>query len=125
MVLSSYPHQNRMREALVLYHSIVTSPYFKEIPVILFMNKADLLRKKCRSGIEVNMIKNSYPEFNGDSKDWKAVFRFIEKMFVDSCKSEDVKDEKIRTKKVYSHMVSSSYWAHSPTPTMSTLFLSY
>lgn len=96
-----------MDEALTLYHSIVTSPFFKSISVILFLNKADLLRRKCRSGLEVNMINQSYPDFKGDPTDWKAVFKFIEKMFVDTLKAPDVTDEAIRNKLVYPHMVSS------------------
>jgi len=97
-----------MREALMLYHSIVTSPFFKSISAILFLNKADLLRRKCRSGLKVNMINETYPDFTGDPTDWKAVFKFIEKMFVDTNKSPEVEDEAIRTKQVYPHMVRST-----------------
>ena len=98
--------QNRMDEALTLYHSIVTSPFFKSISVVLFLNKVDLLHRKCRSGLEVNMINQNYPDFKGDPADWKAVFKFIEKMFIDTLKEPDVKDEAIRNKLVYPHMVS-------------------
>jgi hypothetical protein len=94
-----------MQEALVLYDSIVTSPFFATISVILFLNKADLLRKKCRSGIPANMIDQSYPEFTGDPTDWKAVFRFIEKMFLETTKKPEVTDNRIRNKNIYSHMV--------------------
>lgn len=97
-----------MDEALTLYHSIVTSPFFKSISVILFLNKADLLRCKCRSGLQVNMINQNYPDFKGDPTDWKAVFKFIEKMFVDTLKTSDVTVDAIRNKQVYPHMVS---WA--------------
>ena len=93
-----------MREAQVLYHSIVTSNFFKNVPVILFLNKADLLRRKCRSGLPSQMINNYYTDFDGDPTDWKAVFRFIEKMFVGSHTEDDVVDEKIRSKSVYPHM---------------------
>lgn len=95
-----------MQEALTLYHSIVTSPFFKSISIILFLNKADLLRRKCRSGLQVNMISEWYPEFTGDPTDWKAVFKFIERMFVETVKSPEVKDVAIRNKQIYPHMVS-------------------
>lgn len=52
------------------------------------------------------MINETYPEFNGDPTDWKAVFKFIEKMFVETVKSPQVKDEAIRNKQIYPHMVS-------------------
>lgn len=95
-----------MDEALTLYHSIVTSPFFKSISVILFLNKADLLRRKCRSGLQVNMISETYPNFQGDPTDWRVVFKFIEKMFVDTLKAQDVTEPTIRNKQVYPHMVS-------------------
>lgn len=96
-----------MREALVLYHSIITSSYFRDVSVILFLNKADLLRRKCRSGQPKQLINAWFPEFpeSQDPAEWKTVFRFIEKMFLNSHTGPDVKDEKIRGKKVYAHMV--------------------
>jgi len=104
MMLREDETVNRMQEAEVLYHSIVTSPYFKAVPVILFLNKADLLRRKCRSATEAQYISNYYSDFTGDPKDWKQVFRFIEKLFMDSHRREDVKDEQIKGKKIYAHM---------------------
>lgn len=100
--------QNRLREALVLYHSIITSKVFINVPAILFLNKADLLRRKCRLVPEnaQQSIKTHFPEFQGDASDWKLVFRFIEKMFLGSHLEADVKDLKIRSKKIYAHMVS-------------------
>jgi hypothetical protein len=110
--------QNRLREALVLYHSIITSTYFREIPVILFLNKADLLRRKCRSGDTAQLITAYFPEFaiapnpggrEADPADWKQVFRFIERMFLESHLGPDVKDEKTRQKQIYAHMVRAPY----------------
>ncbi|KAL7010399.1 hypothetical protein EMMF5_000423 [Cystobasidiomycetes sp. EMM_F5] len=98
--------KNRMREAHILYSSIVTSPHFINVPVILFLNKADLLRRKCQSGVPAQMINHpdSFPEFTGDPTDWKAVFRFIESKFTRAHQGSEVTEEKIRRKKVYSHM---------------------
>ena len=114
MLCIGSPTQNRLREALVLYHSIITSTYFREIPVILFLNKADLLRRKCRSGDSAQLITAYFPEFaiapnpggrEADPADWKQVFRFIERMFLESHLGPDVKDEKTRQKQIYAHMV--------------------
>lgn len=107
-----------MREALMLYHSIVTSPFFKSISVILFLNKADLLRRKCRSGLQVNMISETYPEFTGDPTEWKTVFKFIEKMFVETVKAPDVKEPAIRNKQIYPHMVSNALDPSRPAHTI-------
>lgn len=73
-----------MSEAHQLFTSIVTSPYFRSTPIILFLNKADLLRRKCKSvATSPNQdIKLYYPGFTGDSNDWRQVFRFIENMFM-------------------------------------------
>lgn len=113
MMLREDESVNRLREALVLYHSIITSTYFREIPVILFLNKADLLRRKCRSGDSAQLITAYFPEFaiapnpggrEADPADWKQVFRFIERMFLESHLGPDVKDEKTRQKQIYAHM---------------------
>lgn len=99
----------------MLYHSIVSSPYFRTTPIMLLLNKADLLRKKCRSGVPSQMIDRWYPEFTGDPGDWKAVFRFIERMFLsqsnahtdpdpDPTKTKSKAPPPTREKRVYSHM---------------------
>ena len=91
----------------MLYHSIITSKVFLNVPAILFLNKADLLRRKCRLASEnpQQALSTHFPDFKGDSGDWKQVFRSIEKMFLGSHLEADVKDVKIRNKKIYAHMV--------------------
>ena len=98
-----------MQEALVLYSSIVTSPYFVNVPVIIFLNKADLLRAECLSGdpkqlIEHELYKPIFPDFAGNPAEWKVVFRYIEGLFTQAHRAPNIKDERIRRKKVYSHM---------------------
>ncbi|KAI1623429.1 hypothetical protein EDD37DRAFT_565077 [Exophiala viscosa] len=44
------PSANQMGEALVLFDSLVNGTWFKDKPIILFLNKIGLFRKKlCRS----------------------------------------------------------------------------
>lgn len=101
-------YQNRMREAHTLFQSIVTSKIFVEVSCILFLNKADLLRRKCASAAinKKQAISTEYSEFNGDPTDWKQVFKFIEKLFFQALQGPDVKDRRIREKRIYGHLVS-------------------
>lgn len=104
MMLREQEDQNRMKEALVLYTSIVTSQYFLNTPAILFFNKIDILRKKCKAvpSSPKQNISLYFPEYTGDPANWKEVFRFLERMFLSVHKEH--RDAKIRNKKVYSNM---------------------
>lgn len=92
----------------MLYHSIITSKVFVNVACILFLNKADLLRRKCLQAAinQKQSIVLQFPEYKGDPTDWRQVFKFIEKLFLSSNTRPEIKDERIRRKKVYSHMVS-------------------
>ena len=47
-VLREDPTQNRMKESLTLFDDIVNSPWFKNTPIILFLNKSDLFKEKIK-----------------------------------------------------------------------------
>jgi hypothetical protein len=52
---------NRMSEALTLFDSICNSPWFTSTPIILFLNKSDLLREK----LKTSPIENHFPDYTG------------------------------------------------------------
>lgn len=64
MVLFEDEKQNRMKEELELFASIVRKPEFAQTPIFLFLNKKDLFEQKLRNvGLEV-----CFPDYTqGDS----------------------------------------------------------
>ncbi|CAJ0954790.1 unnamed protein product [Ranitomeya imitator] len=55
--------ENRMRESLALFRSIMELPWFRNTPIILFLNKTDLLAEKiCFSDLGLY-----FPKFKGRS----------------------------------------------------------
>ena len=57
------PLQNRMKEALKLFGSILNNKWFLDTSVILFLNKKDLFEQKLRERPLVDV----YPEYTGNS----------------------------------------------------------
>ena len=56
--------QNRMRESLALFETIISYPWFQESSIILFMNKTDLFMEK----IERSPISTHFPGYRGEEK---------------------------------------------------------
>ncbi|KAG8454794.1 hypothetical protein GDO86_001131 [Hymenochirus boettgeri] len=64
---------NRMRESLALFRNILELPWFQDTPIILFLNKTDLLEDKvCFSD-----FANYFPKYKGPRGDSEAVKQFI------------------------------------------------
>jgi len=77
--------KNRMSESLTLFDEILHSHWFKETPIILFLNKTDLFAEKikttdlsdifhdykggCNYEYALTYIKNKFMELNKDNKD--------------------------------------------------------
>ncbi|XP_063770521.1 guanine nucleotide-binding protein subunit alpha-15 [Pseudophryne corroboree] len=65
--------ENRMRESLALFRSVMELPWFKETPIILFLNKTDLLAEKiCSSD-----LATYFPKFKGPRHDAEAATKYI------------------------------------------------
>lgn len=63
MVLFEDDKQNRMKEELELFQSIVRKPEFSHIPIFLFLNKKDLFEDKIRKvGLQM-----CFPDYTGDN----------------------------------------------------------
>ncbi|KAI8621249.1 guanine nucleotide binding protein, alpha subunit [Chytriomyces sp. MP71] len=52
---------NRITEAVTLFDSIVNHPIFKSTPILLFLNKIDMFKKK----VDKVPISNYFPKFEG------------------------------------------------------------
>eukprot|EP01091_Cochliopodium_minus_P012811 TRINITY_DN3983_c0_g1_i1.p1 TRINITY_DN3983_c0_g1~~TRINITY_DN3983_c0_g1_i1.p1 ORF type:complete len:302 (-),score=49.76 TRINITY_DN3983_c0_g1_i1:98-1003(-) len=76
-VLREDPTQNRMKESLVLFDDIVNSPWFKDTPVILFLNKSDLFKTK----IETVNLNVCFENYKG-GKSFEETSSFIKERFL-------------------------------------------
>jgi len=69
---------NRMTESLVLFNDVVNNQLFRTMPIILFLNKRDLLDEKLASGVKFG---DQFPDFHGRNE-LVDVVQFIEEKFV-------------------------------------------
>jgi len=70
-------HANQMHEALMLFESLVNGEWFKDKPIILFLNKIDLFKHK----IAVSPVKKHFPDYQGRSDDEEAAKAFFANRF--------------------------------------------
>lgn len=72
-------HINRMKESRALFKTIISSEYFQNTSVILFLNKKDILAEKIMS----HHIADHFPEFDGPKHDAEHARNFILKKYAD------------------------------------------
>ncbi|KAH1174775.1 guanine nucleotide-binding protein subunit alpha-15 [Mauremys mutica] len=80
--LEENSEENRMRESLALFRTILELPWFQSASVILFLNKTDLLEDK----IIHSDLAAYFPSFPGPKRDAEAAKKFILEMYVDTYK---------------------------------------
>jgi GTPase SAR1 family protein len=68
---------NRMTESLVLFNNVANNQFFRTTPILLFLNKRDLLDEKLASGA---MFADQFPDFHGRNE-VADVAQFIEEKF--------------------------------------------
>ena len=66
-------HANQMHEALMLFESLINGEWFKDKPIILFLNKIDLFREKLKQ----SPIKTPFPDYPGAEGDENAAKQFF------------------------------------------------
>ncbi|XP_056374036.1 guanine nucleotide-binding protein subunit alpha-11-like isoform X1 [Hyla sarda] len=96
--------ENRMRESLALFKSIMELPWFRNTAIILFLNKTDLLSEK----IAFSDLATYFPKFKGPRQDAKAAKDFIGAAYRDIFEKTKVHDtlekEKLKTDRIlYPH----------------------
>ncbi|XP_023572871.1 guanine nucleotide-binding protein subunit alpha-15 isoform X2 [Octodon degus] len=69
--------ENRMKESLALFGTILELPWFKSTSVILFLNKTDILEEK----IPTSHLATYFPSFQGPKQDAEAAKKFILEMY--------------------------------------------
>eukprot|EP00008_Paramoeba_atlantica_P009049 CAMPEP_0201477832 /NCGR_PEP_ID=MMETSP0151_2-20130828/2792_1 /ASSEMBLY_ACC=CAM_ASM_000257 /TAXON_ID=200890 /ORGANISM="Paramoeba atlantica, Strain 621/1 / CCAP 1560/9" /LENGTH=358 /DNA_ID=CAMNT_0047858689 /DNA_START=134 /DNA_END=1210 /DNA_ORIENTATION=- len=68
---------NRMKESLKLFDEIVNCVWFRDTPVILFLNKSDLFREK----LTTHPLKDYFPTYSGGN-DFKTGCDFVQKLYL-------------------------------------------
>lgn len=68
---------NQMHEALTLFNALVNGKWFRDKPIIVFLNKIDLFREK----IKRSPISTHFPDYQGADGDEKAARTFFAKKF--------------------------------------------
>ena len=66
-----------MQEALVLFDSVINGRFFKNKPIILFLNKMDLFKDK----LAVSPLSEHFPDFKGASTDPIAAAGYFDHRF--------------------------------------------
>lgn len=72
-VLAEDRCRNRLKESLDLFEGIINLPWFKDAPIILFLNKDDLFRKKIES-VDIGIY---FPQYTGGT-DYSLGLKFIQ-----------------------------------------------
>ncbi|CAF1061828.1 unnamed protein product [Adineta ricciae] len=79
LALNQYDNEDAMEESKTLFCSAMTSPWSKNSPVILMLNKKDLFEEK----IMHSHLVDHFPEFDGPKRDAQAAREFLLRTFVD------------------------------------------
>lgn len=66
-----------MHEALMLFESVLSLPWFRKSSIILFLNKMDLFQEK----LAKNPIREYFPDYSGADDDVDAATNYFEKKF--------------------------------------------
>jgi guanine nucleotide-binding protein subunit alpha, other len=69
--------QNQMHEAMMLFESLVNGEWFKNKPIILFLNKIDLFRRK----LAISPVSAHFPEYEGADDDEEAAAKYFAERF--------------------------------------------
>jgi len=83
-VLAEDRTRNRMKESLALFEGIVNLPWFKDAPIILFLNKADIFKRKVKT-VDIGIY---FPAYNG-GLDYESGLKFIQEEYFERNANDD------------------------------------
>ena len=61
----------------MLFESLVNGQWFKDKPIILFLNKIDLFREK----LAISPVANHFPDYQGNNGDEAAAIKYFADRF--------------------------------------------
>jgi len=68
---------NQMHESMMLFESLVNGEWFKNKPIILFLNKDDLFREK----LAISTVTKHFPDYTGAEGNYEDASRFFADRF--------------------------------------------
>ena len=77
-LLAEDDHTNRMKESVNLFQTILNYQCFKNTPIILFLNKKDILEEKIKSG--KNPVQDFFPDCPGN--DYESAETYFKELFI-------------------------------------------
>jgi GTPase SAR1 family protein len=89
---------NRIHESIRLFSEIVNSKWFLETPLILFLNKSDLLQQKVDEGVSLNI---AFPDYDGEH-DFESYVDYITLKFTDTINNKSKKQS------IYKHVTNAT-----------------
>ncbi|KAG5654145.1 hypothetical protein H0H81_006856 [Sphagnurus paluster] len=74
-VLTEDPRVNRLEDSLYLWKSVVSNKLLKDVNIVLFLNKCDLLQAKLEAGVRLNQHMTNYGDRANDYETVSKYFR--------------------------------------------------
>ncbi|PWN46634.1 guanine nucleotide binding protein, alpha subunit [Violaceomyces palustris] len=71
------PSVNRVEDSMQLFSQIIENPLLRDVSLVLFLNKIDVLEKKLRQGI---LVSDHFPEYEGENE-FEEVWRWFRSRF--------------------------------------------
>lgn len=85
-----------MQEALVLFESILSLPWFKRSSITLFLNKIDFSKEK----LVEKPVRDYFPDYTGGTEDCNAAAKYFVNKFRSLNRTED--------RKIYVHLINAT-----------------
>jgi len=77
-VLTEDPRVNRLEDSLLLWRAVVSNKLLGKVPIVLFLNKCDLLRVKLDAGVQ---LKSHLVTYGDRPNDYESVSKYLRNKF--------------------------------------------
>lgn len=77
-VLTEDPRVNRLEDSLLLWRGLVSNKLLEGVPIVLFLNKCDLLREKLEAGVQ---LKNYLVTYGDRPNNYESVAKYLRNKF--------------------------------------------
>ncbi|KAG9313912.1 guanine nucleotide binding protein, alpha subunit [Chiua virens] len=78
-VLVEDPKVNRLEDSFLLWRTLVSNKLLKDVSIILFLNKTDLLQAKLKAGVR---LKDHIVQYGDRSNDFETVSKYFHNKFM-------------------------------------------
>ncbi|KAI0246623.1 guanine nucleotide binding protein, alpha subunit [Lactifluus subvellereus] len=77
-VLTEDSNINRLEDSLLLWRALISNKLLEAVPIVLFLNKCDLLREKLEAGVR---LKNYLVTYGDRPNDYESVSKYLRNKF--------------------------------------------